>query len=156
MTYHQYHSTTKILGESNLDKRSPEYAAWANMKTRCDNPNRPTWRRYGGRGIKYQKSWVRYECFLSDMGRMPRKGYTLDRINVEADYTKENCRWISRADNARQVLKGKRITLFGETKRLRQWLADPRCKCPSKNAYYARLNYGWSIKQALITPNKKE
>lgn len=62
------------------------------MKNRCDNPNTLNFHRYGGRGISYQKDWSIFENFLADMGERPEKT-SLDRINNELGYSKENCRW---------------------------------------------------------------
>jgi len=59
------------------------------------NKNNPAYRYYGGRGISVSKRWMRFENFLNDMGERPT-GLQLDRINVNAGYRKENCRWTTR------------------------------------------------------------
>lgn len=77
-----------------------EYRAWCEMKRRCDNPNRPRYKDYGGRGIKYCTEWESFDKFLLDMGECP-DGMTLDRIDVDGDYCKENCRWTDYATQNR-------------------------------------------------------
>lgn len=62
------------------------------MRERCDNPNNNMYKYYGARGITYDTSWNDFTVFLQDMGTKP-KHYSLDRINVNDNYYKENCRW---------------------------------------------------------------
>lgn len=72
-----------------------EYIAWSNMKQRCTNPKNPRYSDYGGRGIFYSANWESFEIFFLDMGRCP-PDFTLDRINNDLSYYKENCRWATR------------------------------------------------------------
>lgn len=64
-----------------------------NMKARCDNPNHPQYSDYGGRGIKYCLEWKDFTNFMNDMHGTYEKGMSLDRIDVDGDYEKTNCRW---------------------------------------------------------------
>ena len=75
---------------------SPTYNSWYGMKARCDNPNRPNYKDYGGLDIGYDPRWRFFENFLEDMGERPT-GTTLDRINNNQHYTKDNCRWATPA-----------------------------------------------------------
>lgn len=76
------------------------YRTWASMKSRCQNPNEPRYKDYGGRGISVCDRWLKFENFLEDMGEKPR-GLTLDRKNNDRGYCKENCKWSSKQEQAR-------------------------------------------------------
>lgn len=69
-----------------------EYGVWANMLQRCTNPNSSQYEIYGAIGISVCKKWKTFDGFYEDMGECP-EGMSLDRINPDGDYTKENCRW---------------------------------------------------------------
>lgn len=74
---------------------SPTYHSWAGMKARCTNPNHQAWLDYGGRGITIDPRWENFANFLEDMGEKP-KGLSLDRIDNDKGYFKQNCRWATR------------------------------------------------------------
>jgi hypothetical protein len=80
---------------------SPEYNTWQHMKNRCLNPYARDYKYYGGRGITIDSAWLVFENFLADMGRRPSSEYTLERINNNGNYCKDNCEWTTREDQAR-------------------------------------------------------
>jgi hypothetical protein len=72
-----------------------EYHTWTSMVGRCTRPHYPSFRNYGGRGIKVCKRWLGakgFANFLKDMGARP-SDMSLDRINNDGDYKPSNCRW---------------------------------------------------------------
>lgn len=88
------------LAQLGLHKHHPFYLSWVNMKTRCDNPNSTQYYWYGGRGITYDPSWREFANFYSDMIDGWSLGLTLDRTDVNGNYSKDNCCWIPASQQA--------------------------------------------------------
>ena len=79
------------------------YAIWNSMLNRV-NIESEDHIHYFGRGITCSDDWRVFENFFSDMGECP-EGMSLDRIDVNGNYCKENCRW---ADGAMQQFNKRR------------------------------------------------
>ena len=103
------------------------YHSWAGMKARCNNPNNVAYIHYGGRGITYCTKWETWEGFYADMGERP-EGFTIERINVNENYSPENCIWLERKKQ-------------GTNKRPQKSKPKPKVRQNSKNC--------WSVTMAV-------
>ena len=139
-------------GHNTRIKISKTYNSWLSMIQRCTNPKNKNYKHYGDRGIKVCNRWLKFENFLTDMGEHPGKGYSIDRINNNGNYCKSNCRWATEKEQHRNKRDNHLETYKGKTQCLREWSEEFGI-----NYYvlWSRLNRGWSIEKALITPVRK-
>mgnify|MGYP003609392655 CR=1 FL=1 len=78
-------------------KPSPTYNSWRSMVQRCTNPNHTHYERYKD---LLCEDWLDFNNFLQDMGER-LEGTSLDRINNDKGYYKENCRWATAEQQVR-------------------------------------------------------
>lgn len=103
-------------GQASRGEKSPTHNSWRGMKERCDNPKNMHYARYGGAGISYQETWKEFSNFFEDMGERA-EGTTLDRINPDLGYFKENCRWADKYVQAQnKKIRGRGIRLHQDKK----------------------------------------
>lgn len=138
-------------GHSKGFRRSRTMTAYHNMHTRCYNRTSSKFKDYGARGITVDDRWSTFEVFLEDMGECP-EGMTIDRVDVNLGYNKDNCRWVTNKEQARNKRNTVYLTIRGVTKPLITW-------CEERGMPYrtvrSRVSAGWSDEKALDTPVKQ-
>lgn len=126
------------------------YKVWNSMLQRCQNPNIKNYNDYGGRGIRVCEKWQIFEGFWEDMGSTFQKGLSIDRIDNDKGYSKENCHWTTRLEqnnNQRMRKTAKLITFNNKTLSLTQWAREIGL---SVQGLKGRLyKHNWSIEKAL-------
>lgn len=129
------------------------YSIWSNMKSRCTNPKNTSYIRYGGRGIRYEPIWERFEPFYKwAMANGYADNLTLERINVDGNYGPDNCKWATRKQQSNNRRDNHFLTYNGETHTIAEWSDITGIKHPT---ICARLRKGMSVKEILTTPVKK-
>ena len=127
------------------------YRIWSGIVQRCTNPKSKAYCWYGGRGIKICDRWLKFENFLFDMGDRPAK-HTIERINTNGDYEKDNCRWATMKEQARNTSRNIIVEFKGERRCLQDWA---KFLGYSHETLRLRLIAGWSVDDAFtITPKK--
>ena len=108
--------------------RTPTHNSWRGMKERCYNSNNKRFKDYGGRGISVSSQWKdSFEQFIFDMGECPQ-GMSIERIDVNGNYEKSNCRWATDFDQAfnKRILKRNKSGVTGVyfCNRIQKWKAQ--------------------------------
>ena len=122
-----------------------EDSTYRNMMSRCNNPKATGYSFYGGRGITVCLEWSSFEGFLNDMGPRPL-GTSLDRIDYNRGYSKENCRWAKWEEQANNRSDNVLLSFNGVTQTISQWAREVGLKI---NTLQYRLYRGWSLEDAL-------
>lgn len=123
------------------------YRIWKAMRTRCNNPHFKLYYRYGGRGIRVCKEWENFDSFQS---WAYKNGYndslTIDRINNDGNYSPENCKWSSLAEQQQTRSSCHMITYNGKTQNLTRWASEYHMP---RERLKRRLELGWSFEKAV-------
>lgn len=94
--------TTRARFKTHGLSTSAEHKAWACLKDRCLNAKHRDFHHYGGRGITVCAEWRdSFEAFYRDMGPRPAPHLTIERVDNDCGYSKDNCVWATRTAQAR-------------------------------------------------------
>lgn len=141
----------KIHGHAQKGNNTPEYKAWCGMIARCRSQEEHKRRSYSDRGVSVCERWSDFRNFLQDMGPKPQ-GSTLERINNNLGYSKENCKWATKSEQARNRRTNTILTARGESRCLTEWLEIVGIK---QSTLSQRLRYGWTHEEAIFGKEKR-
>lgn len=127
------------------------YNCWSNMIQRCTNTNNTDFNHYGGRGITVCEEWKDFNNFYEDMKDGHLDDLTLDRIDNNSSYNKDNCRWATRKQQGRNRRCNLYLEHKGESLCASEWAEKIGM---SKACFYDRLRRGWSAKDCIEIPRK--
>ena len=136
--------------------KHPLYHIYHSMKQRCFNKNNDMYKHYGARGITICDEWLGEDGFNSFYEWSVKNGYnnnlTIDRINVNNDYSPDNCRWVDNETQMNNTTRNKRFEYNGESHTCSEW-AEILNNGVSKLEIYSRIvSLGWDVEKALFTP----
>ena len=83
---------------------TPEYRSFLAAKSRCENTNNSHYKDYGARGIKLE---MNFQEMLDAIGNKPSKKHSLDRIDVDGNYSSYNIRWATDLEQAHNQRRNK-------------------------------------------------
>lgn len=129
---------------------------YSTMRDRCSNKNSPSYRYYGNRGIKCLWSNLgdfkedMYQSYLSSVKKYGEKNTTIDRVDNNGNYCKENCRWLSVFEQSRNRSSNRVVTYNNKTMILKDWAVELDM---NYKTLFSRINqYGWSVEDAFKKP----
>lgn len=131
-----------------------EFMCWFSMLERCYCERNPAYKNYGGRGIGVCDRWHGLDGiknFIEDMGMRPNAEYSLDRINNEQGYSKDNCRWATRKEQCRNRRTSLMLTINNVTKAMAEWAEISGVEY---TVVKDRIAAGWPAQKAVFTPKR--
>lgn len=128
------------------------HSIWLGIIKRCTYKNNKIYKYYGGRGIKIDPTWE--SDFLKFYSWAMNNGYqenlSIDRIDNEKGYSPDNCRWVTKIEQANNKRSNLLVSYNGRTQTISQWAKE-------KNIDYFKLRsriykLHWDVERALTTP----
>jgi hypothetical protein len=145
------HYTRKNPHKTHGKTNTRIYRIYRKMIRRCCNPNEPSYKDYGGRGIAICKDWL--DDFMNFYDWAVVNDYkddlSIDRINNNGNYEPSNCRWATKKEQANNTRKTIFLTYKGETKPASEWAEITGIK---KDTITMRKRSGWSDEKIIETP----
>jgi hypothetical protein len=107
-------SAVRVHGAEAFDaseKQKRIHKSWESMLERCFNPNAIGFKDYGGRGIQVCAQWTFFQLFWRDMESTWRPGLSIDRIDNDGHYNRQNCRWATDTEQANNTRRCRKVRL---------------------------------------------
>lgn len=124
------------------------YNIWAGMLDRCNNENHKRYKDYGGRGIKVCKWWLNNSNFFNwAINNGYKDDLTLERNNVNGNYSPYNCSWKTHKEQSRNTRRNITIELNGIKKSFSEWCEIYGAKY---KLAYSRMKKGFAINEEFF------
>lgn len=138
--------------------RLGEYAIYRGMLKRCYNKAVNGFKNYGGRGISVDGRWregegalTGFECFLFDVGPRPSPKHSLERLDVNGDYARDNVVWGTKIQQCNNLRKTRWVVYRGARMPLALAVRAAGSVIHIEAAWI-RIGSGWAVERALETP----
>ena len=135
--------------------KNPLYKTYCGIKRRCNNQADKDYKRYGGKGIKCEwKSFIEFKQdmefeYLEHVKQYGKLNTSIDRIDGTKNYCKENCRWATISEQARNKSTNRFITYKNQTLTYAEWAKI--LGVPRQSIRY-RVEIGLTPEQIIETP----
>ena len=118
------------------------------MKQRCQNPKRPDYKNYGGKGVSVCEEWQEFDSFyLWAINNGYADTLTIDRVDPDGNYSPKNCRWTPQKEQENNRTNNVLICFNGETHTRQEWSEITGIKYTTIRNRIDNL--GWPIERAL-------
>lgn len=91
-----------------------------------------------------------FDNFIKDMGRRPNNKYSIERVDNNGSYCKENCKWATRTEQARNTRRTRHFVVEGKEYHSISMLAESFGV--NIHTLNTRLHNGWDAKSAVLAP----
>lgn len=120
------------------------YDTWNKMVRRCSSPLDSGWDYYGSRGISVSDDWMEISAFISDMEPTYKEGLTLERVDVNGNYCKENCIWLEKDLQAKnkRMYKTNQVGIAGVSIIFNKGVETVKARFQSNHIRYVKT---WSL-----------
>lgn len=145
----------KIAGENFTTHGKTDtrlFRIWSKMVARTEDPKQDHFDCYGGRGIRVCEEWRNsFQAFYDwAVNNGYKAGLSIDRIDVNGDYSPENCKWSTMKEQSRNRRSNVKLTYHGETMLMVEWSERTGIKF---GTLWARIFVsGWTVEEAIETP----
>lgn len=137
--------------DTHHESKTKLYRMWKSMIYRCHNPKNQAYEYYGARGIKVCEEWHDFLKFKEwVLKTKPSQDLTIERVDVNKDYSPENCIWIPISEQANNRRSCVYFEYNGEKHNLMEW-----CKILNlnyKNVHNRIYKLNWSFEKAISIP----
>lgn len=142
-----------IVKKENPNYKKHLYFVYHSIKCRCYNPNDRAYHNYGARGIKLSDKWDTYDKFEEwSLKNGYKEGLWIDRIDNDADYSPDNCRWATPKEQQNNKRTNRLLKIGNEVKTITQWSELTGIKSCTISR---RVELGWDEASLLKPVDKK-
>lgn len=131
-----------LKGENHKMSDTRLYEIWCGIKRRCKDSSRKDYEIYGGRGIEVCEEWDK--SFNKFYNWAIKNGYddtlTIERIDVNGDYTPQNCTWATKKEQANNKRNNILLTYDNKTQTISQWANELNI---NETTLRNRIQRGW-------------
>ena len=153
---------SKEINKTHGMAKTSFWRRWTHLRQRCNNPTDAAYHNYGGRGITYDPRWNQFENFRDDMYESyieacniyGEENISIDRIDNNGNYCKENCRWVNNKIQCNNRRSNFLVNINGNIMTLSE-IPNNFSIDVSYKTLNSRLANGWDLKNSILIPRER-